>query len=103
MTVQEISNLKSEVEEGFIAKNVRCRTVSPLRDGKKRRPSGRNDKFSMEDEVEKPDFGELEAASENRLKKEEGALASNWSTSGFRFNETSGQMPLESRADLIPA
>ena len=88
MTVQEIPNLKSEVEEGFIAKNVRWRTVPPLRDGQNCRPSGRNEKFSMEGEVEKPAFGEVEAASENQLKKKEGALASNWSTSGFRFNET---------------
>jgi hypothetical protein len=70
-------SLNSEVKEGFHrTKNVRWRTVSPLRDGhpsglraRNRRPSGRNDKFWMVEDVEKSDFGEVASAHENRLKQ----------------------------------
>jgi len=45
------------------------RGIPPLRDGQKRRPSGRNDKSWVVDEVERPNFGEVGAAHENRLKR----------------------------------
>jgi len=56
----------------------------------------------MVDEVEKPNFGKVEATRENRLKKKVhlpviGQLRDSGSM------KLSGQMPLESRADLIPA
>ena len=43
--------------------------IPPLRDGKNRRPSGRNDKFLVVDEMERPDFGEVASIHENRLKQ----------------------------------
>jgi hypothetical protein len=70
-------DLKSEAKEGFHrTKNVRWRTVSPLRDGhpsglraRNRRPSGRNDKFGAVDDGEKRNFGEVASAHENRRKQ----------------------------------
>jgi hypothetical protein len=72
--------LKSKVEEGFHrTKNVRWRTVSPLRDGipsglsaRKRRPSGsfdfaqgrRNDRFWAADDVGPSSCGEANVAEE---------------------------------------
>jgi len=53
-------NLNSEVEEGFHrTRNVRWETVSPLRDGKKRRPTGRNDRFYAVDDVGETDFVDM--------------------------------------------
>jgi len=43
--------------------------IPPLRDGRSSRPSGRNDKSFVVDEVEKPNFGEVKSIQENRLKQ----------------------------------
>src|SRR5208337_2620731 len=83
-------SLKFEVEEGFHrTKNVRWRTVSPLRDGKKRRPSGRNDRFWVVDDVKESNFSEVGFSQVNRLKQKKEALACNWSSSSLRLLLTS--------------
>jgi len=49
-----------EVEEGFHrTENVRWKTVSPLRDGKKRRPSGRNDRSGAGVDVGRTNFDKV--------------------------------------------
>src|SRR5208282_3893938 len=52
-------------------KNVRWKTVPPLRDGQYRRPSGRNDNFCTVDDVGKPDFDEVGPSQDNHLKQNE--------------------------------
>jgi hypothetical protein len=45
------------------------RGISLLRDGKKRRPFGRNDRFWVVDRVREANFGEVESLQDNRLKQ----------------------------------
>jgi hypothetical protein len=47
------------------------RGISPLRDGKKRRPSGRNDRFCVVDDVGETSCGGAESSQDNHLKQNE--------------------------------
>jgi hypothetical protein len=56
-------------------KGVRWRTAPPLRDSQQRRPSGRNDKYGVVDDVGEINFGEDGFSSDNGLKQNKMRLA----------------------------